>query len=73
MRAQAKFALLVITAGMGMMGRGPSGPDTLATLTVAGETATPLEPVPHRRAVRDLRGRPIAVRRQIAFTMGMQR
>lgn len=57
--------------GMGMMSRGLSGPGTLATLTVASETATTLEPVPHRPAALDLREKPVAARREIAFTMGM--
>ena len=58
--------------GMGMMGgRGLSGPGTLATLTVSGDEAAAPGPVPDRPAVPDLREKPVARQREIAFTMTM--
>lgn len=59
--------------GMGMMmgGAAPSGPATLALLSVTGDDVGALGPIPERPAVPDLRGRPVAVQREIAFTMTM--
>lgn len=59
--------------GMGMMmgGAALSGPTTLARLDVTGDEAAALGPVPDGPPVPDLRERPVAVRRQIAFTMAM--
>lgn len=58
--------------GMGMMGGGNvSGPDTIATLEVSGqETAAP-GTTPDLPSVPDLREKPAARRREIAFSMGM--
>lgn len=57
---------------MGMMGGGnASGPGTLATLTVSGDEVIPPAAVPERPGVVDLRGQPIARKREIAFTMEM--
>lgn len=58
--------------GMGMMGgSGLSGPGTLATLTVTGDEVAAPGPVPERPPIPDLRQRPVAGQREIAFTMTM--
>ncbi|RJN32173.1 multicopper oxidase family protein [Nesterenkonia natronophila] len=61
--------------GMGRMGRmgggGLSEAATLASLTVTGDTATAAPPVPDRPPVPDLRDQPVAVQREITFTMSM--
>jgi len=59
--------------GMGMMmgGAAPSGPATLALLSVTGDDVAALGPIPERPSMPDLRGRPVAVQREIAFTMTM--
>ena len=63
----------------GMMGAGSSGGRnsqsgnavSLATLTVAGNTAAPLAPVPTQPLPRDLRTVAVAARRELVFAMGM--
>ncbi len=58
--------------GMRMMGGdGLSGPGTLATLAVTGDQVATPGPAPDRPAVPDLREKPVAARREIAFTMTM--
>lgn len=59
--------------GMGMMGgRGLSGAEAIATLTVSGqETSTPGTASVRLPALRDLREQNVAMQREIAFTMGM--
>lgn len=58
--------------GMGMMGgRGLSGSGTLAMLTVTGDQAPVSSRVPGRPPTPDLREKPVARQREIAFTMTM--
>src|SRR5690625_5878849 len=55
-----------------MMGAGDlSGPTTLATLSVSGDEAAAMGPVPERPADPHLRDPPLDERREIAFTMTM--
>ena len=62
--------------GMGGMGNDPQAGSTaesttLATLHVAGDKATPLPPVTARTHQPDLRGKPLAARRELTLAMGM--
>lgn len=58
--------------GIGMMGGGArSGPAALAALSVSGDEPAAPAAVPDRPPVSDLRERPVAGRREIAFTMAM--
>lgn len=58
--------------GMGMMGgQNLSGPETIATLTVAGQEVAAPGAALERPSVRDLREQPVARQREITFTMGM--
>jgi len=57
----------------GMMGRGPERPAgdiTLATLTVAGESAAAAAAVPRQALPRDLRAATVTARRELVFAMG---
>ncbi|KFF58893.1 copper oxidase [Cryobacterium sp. MLB-32] len=58
----------------GMMGGGNAparGDITLATLTVAGETAATPAAIPGQPAARDLRATTVTARRELVFAMGM--
>ncbi len=62
--------------GMGGMGNEPqadstSESSTLATLHVTGDKATPLPSVTTRTRQLDLRGKPVAARRELTLAMGM--
>ena len=58
--------------GMGMMGSGvASGPATLATLAVTGNSVAAADPVPDGPAPRDLREVSVARRRELNMAMGM--
>jgi len=58
--------------GMGMMGSGiASGPATLATLAVTGNSVAVAEPVPDGPTPRDLRDASVARRRELTMAMGM--